>query len=83
MVQRPLPNSIQKTTSRIALMGLAAVAMIVTVSIVGVIQLQQAGAEKPFFCYNAGSNCFSSAKTCHEFQSVDVNATSRCHPDRG
>ncbi len=88
MIERPLSDKIQKiATSRIALFGLTAATMMITVSIVGAIQLQEASAAKPFFCYETTgglSKCPipNSAKACHEAQSRDPDATGNCRPAR-
>jgi hypothetical protein len=42
--EKPKKDRIRKTTSKIALIGLAAATMMITLSIVGAIQLQQASA---------------------------------------
>jgi len=55
-MEKILPTSgrTQKTaTSKIALIGMAAATMMITLSIIGAIQLQEASAEKPRFCYSA------------------------------
>jgi hypothetical protein len=87
MVERPpVSDKIQKiTTSRIAFVGLAAATMMITLSIVGAIQMQQASAAKPLFCYERGPDTICSLtgmKNCRETQSSDASATSKCHPQK-
>jgi hypothetical protein len=83
MTERPKSGRIQKTTSRIALIGLAAATMIVTVSIVGAMQLQEASAARPQFCPNIVAPipppCFDTMKECREALSSVPGAT-RCSP---
>jgi len=84
----PSPSSgIEKTTSRIAFIGLAAatMAMAMTVSIIGAMQLQQASAAKPTaFCYNSavGEICEDTMQDCQNTyrQFPQFIPTSRCHP---
>lgn len=89
MVEKPpLSNKIQKTiTSRTALIGVAAATMMITVTMIGAIQLQQASAAKPIvrniFCYDRGEVPVCSLvgmKVCHDAQRLDDDATSRCYP---
>lgn len=87
MVERPpQSNKIQKTiTSKIALFALAAATMVITVTMIGGIQLQQASAAKPIiaFCYDRGEVSVCSLvgmKLCHDAQRSDDDATSRCYP---
>ena len=93
MIERTSPPSsgrIQKTTSRIALIGLATATMMITVSMIGVIQLQQASAAKPDqFCFDPAFNgllCFDTMKDCQQAQKaaldIGVVLTERCHPVR-
>jgi len=68
-------------------MGLAAASMMITLSIVGAIQLQEASAVKPFFCYKTTDGfgkcpILNSAKACHEAQRTDPDAAGKCHPTR-
>ena len=68
-------------------MGLAAPSMMITLSIVGAIQLQEASAIKPFFCYETTGGLGkcpipNSAKACHEAQRSDPDAAGKCHPQR-
>ena len=86
-MEKILPTSgrIQKTaTSRIALIGMAAATMMITLSIIGaVIQLQQASAAKPQFCFYSArlsvEVCTPEMKTCHELQSLEQD---KCHPQQ-
>jgi hypothetical protein len=87
MEKRPLsPSSgIKKTTSRIALIGLAAATMAMTVSITGAMQLQEATAARPTaFCYNSavGEVCEDTMQDCQNTyrQFPQFIPTSRCHP---
>jgi len=81
-----LPSDrIQKTTtSKIAFIGLTAATMMITVSMIGAIQLQDASAAagKPQFCYTSGDDtgCSPSMKECREARSSDASATSECRP---
>jgi hypothetical protein len=83
-MEKRLPFSrIQKTTSKIAFLGLAAATMMVTVSIIGaVIQLQEASAVKPsIYCYTditGFMHCYGDKKLCRDDQRSDPGATSRC-----
>jgi hypothetical protein len=78
MVERPPSDRIQKTTSRIAFIGLAAATMVITVGLIGaVIHMQEASAAKPRFCYATvfGFNsCWDSMNTCRFFQQQDEAA---------
>jgi hypothetical protein len=83
----PLPSDrIRKTTtSKIALIGIAAANMMITLSIIGAIQVQEASAAKPIFCYERGPDTVCSLigmKNCRETQSSDPLATSKCHPQK-
>ena len=83
--KRPLSGRIHKTTSsRIALIGVAAASMMITVSIVGAIQLQEASAAKPsHFCYEVPSvfnPCFLSMEECRAHQANDPTALGPCKP---
>jgi basic membrane lipoprotein Med (substrate-binding protein (PBP1-ABC) superfamily) len=86
-MEKRLPSGItQKTTSKIALIALAAATMMITLSIIGAIQLQEASAApKHVYCYQSGSvaDCtFISMKDCREAQSSDDSATSKCRPSQ-
>ena len=53
-------SRIEKTTSRIAFIGLAAATMAMTLSIIGALQLQEASAARPTaFCYNSAAAKFA------------------------
>jgi hypothetical protein len=89
MVER-LPSSyrIHKTTSRIPFIGLAAATMIITVSIVGTIQLQQASAAPPNWCLDytitgtTYTNCsYTSKQACEEARDATAPEynPSRCY----
>jgi hypothetical protein len=78
-------NRIEKTTSRIAFIGLAAATMAMTVSIIGATRLQEASAAKPIaFCYNsaAGEICTETMQDCQNTyrQFPQFIPTSRCRP---
>ena len=85
MVEKLASDRIQKTTSRIAFIGLAAATMMIAASIVGAIQLQEASAKSKGqiqqFCYETELRllCSTSMKDCREAQSSDVFVISRCH----
>lgn len=94
MVERsPLSDRIHKTTtSRIALIGLAAATMMITVSMIGAIQLQQASAAKPqvVYCFNytisgtTSETCAAIKATCESVRSQtapEYNPT-RCHREK-
>jgi hypothetical protein len=74
------------TTSRIALIGIAAATMIITLSMIGAIQLQQANAAKPRFCFNFGpgtiSPCFATIEQCRQVQALFESAES-CRAEPG
>jgi hypothetical protein len=56
--------------------------MMITMSIVGAIQLQQASAAKPQWCYTDfdSVNCgYTSHKACRQAQSSDPTAQTRCY----
>ena len=81
MVERTLLGRFQKT-SLIALIGFAAATMMITVSVIGAIQLQQASAVQPTYCYN--TSLFEQAfcgtkKECRASQESNPTATSGCY----
>ncbi len=88
MVERPQSTTIRKkTTSRIAFIGLAAATMMIAVSIVGAIQLQEASAAKPQFCYSIFGfpSCYETMQQCRFFQQLDEqagNPTGPCRPQQ-
>jgi hypothetical protein len=91
MVERPTSSDrIQKITSRIVFIGLAAATMIITVSIVGAIQLQQASAAPPNWCLDytisgtTYTNCsYTSKQACEESRSQTAPEynPSRCYKE--
>lgn len=75
------------TTSKIAFIGLAAATIMITASMIGAIQMQQASAAKPDFCFPTISTiaCSNSMKNCRSFQAQAEEAgvaTGPCHPQR-
>lgn len=90
MVERlPLSDRIHKTTtSRIALIGLAAAAMMMTFSMIGAIQLQEASAAPPLFqwCFDStiyGHLCYGTKEDCRSNQSdVGLSPETRCHREK-
>jgi hypothetical protein len=85
VVKIPLPSGRiqQKTTSKLALIGLAAATIMIAASMIGAIQLQEASAAKPQFCYTnspGGITCRDSMQACRNEQENDPTAGSRCHP---
>ena len=85
MVERPTSDRIQKTSSKIVLIGLAAATMMITVSIVGAIQLQEASAAKPQFCYQTVfgyPDCWGSMQTCRYYQELNEQAYPATGPCR-
>lgn len=93
----PLSDRIHKTTtSRIVVIGLAAATMMITVSMIGAIQLQEASAAKPGWCYTpigGGGQCapigssdpFDSRKECEAYRQNNPGSGSdgtRCHVNK-
>jgi hypothetical protein len=81
----PTPSGItQKTTSRIALIGIAAAAMMITLSIIAI--QQEASAAKPRFCFNFGSGtsvrCFDNQLVCRQIQHL-VPGSEPCRAEPG
>jgi hypothetical protein len=62
---------------QVAFIGLAAATIMITVGIIGAIQLQQASAARPQFCYTdlsvIGRHCYSTMSECREHQSTAIN----------
>lgn len=92
MIERLPPRKMQKTTSRLVLIGLAAATMMITVSMIGAMQLQQASAAKPQFvyCFNftisgtTSETCAAIKATCESERSQtapEYNPT-RCHREK-
>jgi hypothetical protein len=72
------------TTSRIALIGIAAATMMITLSMIGAIQLQEANAARPElrFCFPTSlgfDSCWNSMKDCRFIQENSAVATGDCH----
>jgi hypothetical protein len=97
MVERLPTDRIHKTTtSRIIFIGLAAATMMITVSMIGAIQLQEASAAKPGWCYTpigGGGQCapfgssdpFESRKECEAYRQNNPFPPSdgtRCHVNK-
>jgi hypothetical protein len=93
MVERPPSDRIQKTTSKIVLIGLAAATMMITVSIIGAVIQQEASAAKPRFCYLSDPDgpggtpstlvCRPNMPECRNLQAADQGALTECRPFRG
>lgn len=84
MVERIPLGRIQKT-SLIALIGLAAATMMITVSMIGAIQLQEASARQATnYCYSDSSGnsfCgFTTRKECNETRRLVDNDRGGCYP---
>ena len=81
MVKKQKTNKIQKTTTtRIAFIGLAAATMIITVSMIGATQLQQASAAKPQYCFNWAINGDPQPPACYPTRDACENARSQTAP---
>jgi hypothetical protein len=87
MEKIPPSGIIQKTTSKIALIGLAAASMMITLNVIGAIMLQEASAAKPSrFCYDDPGSptlhpCFPTISECLDAHRLSNTATSPCRPE--
>lgn len=90
--KKPKKDRILKSTSKIALIGLVAATMMITVSMIGAIQLQQASAAKPQFVYcfqytisgTTSESCSGDKASCDTVRSQtaqEYNPT-RCHREK-